>query len=1153
MRITDLHVDGFGVWHDLRLKKLSPEITVFYGPNEAGKTTLMQFMRTMLYGVDEERRERYLPPREGGKPGGRMGVDSDGQRFEATRYIERDKGDRGRVAVYRADGETEGDRLLREALEGVDEATYNNVFSVGLDEIQTLGTLSGAEVSKAIYRLTSGLDRVSLYDVIIGLRESRQELLGGVDETSVLAGLLNRRSELMTEIIDLSAQGRRWSKIAVEIDEIDAQVLDARARLKEAERAARRLEVAIGLKPLWSDRAKIDDNLLIYKDLRALPDSAIDHLDQLNREIEEHTRQRDILRGQRRQIREEINDLGINGVLMRSCCRLDALGEQVEWIEALEREAEEGDTELNGLTARIESETKRLASMWSHDPEHAPELTREMVNELEPQGKALAAAERNLRTARENLEAKQSSERRYQAKIETAMAAGGKMGLPSDINEAGELVARLRRRQQAENKLELAERHSREVEEQSYEWEDRQVIPLEGFFLMGGVFMIGVLMAGWWLLHPTTAFEDLGGGWMAALGAALAVGVWLYKYYREDSASEQLENCQRQMEVAAKQIKEAERDLQALGAELNITDGSASLQLQHAERHLAELEQTLPIETQRRQATEEVAAAEAELESAKLRMADAKKKWSQALGALGLPDTLTSEDLLAMAGQYEQLGEWQLKADNRQEWVERREREYNKVTARIMAIAEEGDLVVEDASPLEQLEALLSERRLQQTRIDQRKKLIDRGRSLKDKMATHAKDIETLESRREALFRSAGCVDEDAYRQLAADLAKRAELYTKRERVTREIAAAIGRLGTEEDFAELLSADKIGRLDGLWTERAAEKEEIDNLLRDLLASRGALCEKQTSLAEDASIAEKQLELGEVEAQLAEAKERWRERAVIGQMLELIRSDYEANRQPETLVEASRYMKQLTAGRYERIWTPLANDILLVDDHEGRSLGVEALSRGTREQLFMSIRLALVAMYARRGILLPMVLDDVLVNFDAGRAKTAAKVLIDFASAGHQLFVFTCHEHVWEMFKDLHADVRRLPSRYDDVVEEEPEIEAVVVEEPVEEVVEEAIVELPAPEPTPEPVEATYLELQPREETEVVTEAVYEQLARPTEAIVETTITGPVPPTPRREDFEEEVEYFWDELPDEYDLDGASTPLPEVDVYASVWR
>ena len=58
----------------------------------------------------------------------------------------------------------------------------------------------------------------------------------------------------------------------------------------------------------------------------------------------------------------------------------------------------------------------------------------------------------------------------------------------------------------------------------------------------------------------------------------------------------------------------------------------------------------------------------------------------------------------------------------------------------------------------------------------------------------------------------------------------------------------------------------------------------------------------------------------------------------------------------------------------------------------------------------------------------MVLDDVLVNFDTTRAKAAAAVLRDFARAGHQLLVFTCHDHIKKLFKSLKVDVTSLPER-----------------------------------------------------------------------------------------------------------------------------
>jgi hypothetical protein len=61
-----------------------------------------------------------------------------------------------------------------------------------------------------------------------------------------------------------------------------------------------------------------------------------------------------------------------------------------------------------------------------------------------------------------------------------------------------------------------------------------------------------------------------------------------------------------------------------------------------------------------------------------------------------------------------------------------------------------------------------------------------------------------------------------------------------------------------------------------------------------------------------------------------------------------------------------------------------------------------------------------------------VLDDVLVNFDSGRVRLAAQVLCDFAKSGHQIIMFTCHEHITDIFEQAQADIRVLPHRGEEV-------------------------------------------------------------------------------------------------------------------------
>ncbi|MCA9162991.1 MAG: AAA family ATPase, partial [Planctomycetales bacterium] len=167
MKITDVQIDGFGVWSGLAIEDLSQEVTVFYGPNEAGKTTLMQFMRTVLYGLSDERRTRYLPPVYGGAPGGLLRMGEDDAMFTVRRRLPEDDDDHshGHVDVIGHDGRVLGRAQLEALLSGIDESTFNNVFAVGLRELQELNTLNDTDAADQLYKLTTGLDRVSLVDV----------------------------------------------------------------------------------------------------------------------------------------------------------------------------------------------------------------------------------------------------------------------------------------------------------------------------------------------------------------------------------------------------------------------------------------------------------------------------------------------------------------------------------------------------------------------------------------------------------------------------------------------------------------------------------------------------------------------------------------------------------------------------------------------------------------------------------------------------------------------------------------------------------------------------------------------------------------------------------------------------------------------------
>ncbi|MFO1197531.1 MAG: AAA family ATPase [Burkholderiaceae bacterium] len=120
-------------------------------------------------------------------------------------------------------------------------------------------------------------------------------------------------------------------------------------------------------------------------------------------------------------------------------------------------------------------------------------------------------------------------------------------------------------------------------------------------------------------------------------------------------------------------------------------------------------------------------------------------------------------------------------------------------------------------------------------------------------------------------------------------------------------------------------------------------------------------------------------------------------------------------QAPMLASASAYFAQITGGEFEG---------LVNDDREaaqaiaGRRAGgalvpIDAMSEGTRDQLYLALRLAALELQRERGVDLPVILDDVLMAADDERAACVFRALSRFAHGG-QVIVFTHHRHLCEV-------------------------------------------------------------------------------------------------------------------------------------------
>jgi uncharacterized protein YhaN len=1067
VRINGLDIDGYGIWTGLKLQGLSDGLNVLYGPNEAGKTTLLQFIRSVLYGFSPAR-QRYFPPLRGGRPGGSIDLAAPSGRFQLRRHHDASgaAGNQEQLALIAADGTLQGEHLVKTLLCDVDEAIYSNVFAVGLREMQQLGTLSDTQAAELLYKLTAGLDRVSLVEVMRELRTSRNRILDEGGGPCQVGQLLDSREKLRLEIEELGKLTPRYQRLAAEQNQLQREAARLEEESHQTDHQARVVELAITLRDRWMRRAALDGELAALGPSATMPPGAVDRLDALNARLQRHQELAEEARCRREQLRAEAAGLAVNEALWRQAARIEALQEQRPWITTLQTQVGELEAEIAQLQSGLAAEQQQLGlghpptgsrqAGTPAGPETWAAISAPSLARLRSPARAIKHCRRRIGEARRQVAAAGQNAETLSGQIAAAVSQRGQSDLAAALDGAGHLVSQLRRRVQIDERLDQMTLYQTELEEQSRRLLDRQLLPVWVLLVLGAVFVVGVVLVMAGLFMPTSITGSV--GWaMALLGLAGSGAAGTGKVMLERSHARQLESCQRQINMLQLQVRQTkeERDaldgqlpcggLPAQGHEASPSEWSISGRLQAAEKELAGLEELLPLDARRSSALQEARVAAGRLAQIEEELATARRRWGEALSTAGLPAHLTPKQIRRLIQRSEQIGQIRRHLEDRQEELKWRRRELDSLLGRITQLVSDTQAAQPQVpgmagpplsprlcgcaagdDPLEQLQQLGEASKQQESWIQRRRELRRQARLLRRRRAKHQEAGSRLKHRRRELLRHAGAEDEGQLRQRAVQAARAEVLRQEREALTREITAAIGGTCSEEALRGQLEDQGSTPLETRRDQLRQRSAALGQQLRWCFQHVGQLAEQLKALAENQELAAKRLELAIVEKRLEEAIGRWQVLAVTNRVLDAIRTTYEKQRQPETLQEASLYLCRLTQGRYRRVWTPLGEDVLRVDDAEGHWLPVEVLSRGAREQLFLSLRLALAACYARRGAPVPLVLDDVLVNFDAARAKAAAAVLRDFAAAGHQVLVFTCHEHILRLFKALHVPVGRLP-------------------------------------------------------------------------------------------------------------------------------
>lgn len=209
MRLLELHIDGFGKFHD-RTISFNDGINIIYGKNEAGKSTLHTFIRGMLFGIERGRGRaakndlytKYEPWENSGTYEGWLRLEKDGTIYRIERRFRKENKSLKIINETKGLEEEATPAFVSSLLDGLTETMYNNTISIGQLKSATEDGMV-TELKNYIANMnTTGNISLNITKATAFLRNQKRSLEAGLipeasrEFTSLLAKIRNVEAEI---------------------------------------------------------------------------------------------------------------------------------------------------------------------------------------------------------------------------------------------------------------------------------------------------------------------------------------------------------------------------------------------------------------------------------------------------------------------------------------------------------------------------------------------------------------------------------------------------------------------------------------------------------------------------------------------------------------------------------------------------------------------------------------------------------------------------------------------------------------------------------------------------------------------------------------------------------------------------------------------
>ncbi|HYK73892.1 MAG TPA: AAA family ATPase, partial [Pseudoneobacillus sp.] len=979
MEIIDINIYGYGKMENVKINDLH-NFQVFYGLNEAGKSTIMSFIHSILFGFPtKQQNELRYEPKNHTKYGGQLIVVHP---TAGKVIIERVKGKAtGDVMVKFEDGTIGGEEQLAQLMKNMDKSMYQNIFSFNLNGLQNIHQVKGEDIGKFLFSAGAvGTDK--LVKVENELKKELEMRFKPGGKKPILNEQIKELHDLYGKVKESQKKNEEYSLLINKKSSLDESIKNIQAELRSLQTKTNRLNEWQNLFPYVVELREIDNELEKTNNI-TFPSDGMKQLDTLIQMLKPLEAQLSALKDKEKRLKDKCSLIEVNESLLEHEVEVESVLTQLPIYNQLVSETAEIKHQLRNVSSKLNELMDKL---------HYPIDEKQLLNietSIFMKEKVTQAHSKQFRLfdQKQMLDHRFNEEKNSIDFIEKEMDA-----LVEQILSEQERAALGNQLKQA-NAREQLQKELKEVQEELiyHQTTKRTEISYADKFKgqSSFLFLFFLFLGGW---------SGLKQEWflLAITGVCLVI---LFLFTVKKS-----KNIPTLKDDMLKRLHEKESQIRVqLSNTKEIDIGLVQSKIQLDEKVREQLQTTKIRHSQQQLRYEKVIQAFEEWE---METRQQKKAMDALFEALNLPKDMPFErisDAFQIIGDMKETTVEKNKLLARYKELEEKQ---NDIQTVMMKLAER--FLPERKTSLVEMGFELKERLKEaQQNNRQYQTLLQKMDELEADYGTILKEYEYLRNEQKILFNKAGVSSEEDFRKIAMKALERDTQLERKFALEKQIQIAGCSIS---DFQEFKHIHQLKEQKEEWLKYYQQLEkELSKQQNDLADIKYQI----TLIEEGGSYSELLHRYKQKKFELEEQAKIWGTIATAKHILAKTIDRYKNERLPLLLKRAEDYFSYLTMGKYVRIHSKEGGSGFLIERNDHTFFEANELSQATMEQVYVSIRLALATTLFEK-IKYPIMIDDSFVNFDEKRTKRVLELLSKIE--GHQILFFTCHSHLLGYFE-----------------------------------------------------------------------------------------------------------------------------------------